>query len=83
MKIGSDFKVNYLREMTKENYLYLVSYLGTLRTHISYLEVEPISNGGGHTKIWINELEAEFDKVRSAVNEHTPRFTNNNKTLQP
>ena len=74
MKIGSDFKVNYLREMTKENYLYLVNYLGVLRTHITYLEVKPGSNG--HTKIWIKELESEFDKVRSAVNEHASRYKN-------
>ena len=72
MKIGSDFKVNYITEMTKENYLYLVSYLGVLRTHISYLEV--IKQNGYHI-IWIRKLEAEFDKVRSAVNEHASRFT--------
>ena len=81
MKTGSDFKVNYLREMTKENYLYLVAYLGTLRTHITYLEVKP--NINGYHRIWIRKLEAEYDKVRSAVNEHASRFTNNNKTLQP
>ena len=66
MKIRSDFKVNYLSEMTPEILNDMISYNAALDDYITYLK--RIERNGA-TKLNINKCEYEHHQVSAFIKE--------------